>query len=294
MMKIPKTVYTIKSNIMFVAGLVLFVLFFAITYTPNFGLADNATGLGDMAGGNAAILLWYRHKGMCLPISCAIVLAVTTLSRTVLLLTTRTARIRENEYFLWQLGEVTVCALFINLFLSLYLHLGYLENLPIVLLVYLSVAIYPYAFYWLLVERVDRDLRIAEAQRTIVRLRQSEHEEKDIVRFADDKGTVRLVVGTGNIVSIEAAGNYVTILYWGGSRLMRYSLRNTLKGIEGLCDGTTLVRCHRSYYINIDKVKLLRKDPDGLYAEINYDGIDDIPVSKSYAAEVTQRFANRK
>ena len=29
-MRIPKTIYTLKSNIMFVAGLTLFVMFFAI------------------------------------------------------------------------------------------------------------------------------------------------------------------------------------------------------------------------------------------------------------------------
>lgn len=295
-MKIPKTIYAIRSNIMFVAGLVLFVMFFTIIYTPIYGVVEEATSLGDMVKGNAAITLWYRHRALCLPISCAIVLAVTTLSRVILLLTTHTARIREREYLLWQVGEVAVTALFLDLFLSLYLHLGYMENLPLVLLVYISVAVYPYAFYWLLAERIDRDMRIAEAQRTIVRLRHSERseEEKGMLRFVDDKGTVRLVVGSDKVVCIEAAGNYVTILYVTGSRLMRYSLRNTLKGIEDLCANGPLVRCHRSYFLNLDKVKLLRKASDGVYAEIDHEGVPDIPVSKSYASEVMQRFAEKK
>ena len=293
-MKIPKTVYALKSNIMFVAGLVLFVMFFAIIYTPNYGLSEEATSLSDMMGGNAAVMLWYRHQALCLPISCAIVLAVTTLSRVILLLTTRTARIREGEYLLWQFGEVAVTALFLDLFLSLYLHLGYFEYLPLVLLAYISVALYPYTFYWLLSERMDRDMRIAEAQRTIVQLRQgSEKEERGILRFAEDKDNVKLVVSSDKVVCIEAAGNYVTILYTNGSRLMRYSLRNTLKGIEELCSSGPLVRCHRSYYLNLDKVKLLRKAADGVYAEMDCEGVEDIPVSKSYAHEVMQRFAEK-
>lgn len=294
-MKIPKTIYSIKSTLMFIGGLVLFVLFFSIIYSPDYGLIEDATGLSDMGNGGTAIMLWYKHQALCLPISCAIVLLTTALSRMVLLLTTHTARIREGDYLLWQLGEVAATALFLDLFLSLYLHLGYLESLPLVMLVYISVAIYPYAFYWLLVERMDRDMRIAEAQRTIVHLRQAgDRSEKGIMRFADDKGDVKLVLSSDHVVSIEAAGNYVTILYDNGGRLKRYSLRNTLKGIEQVCADSPLQRCHRSYYLNLGKVKLLRKTTEGIFAEIDFEGVDDIPVSKSYAAEVMQRFAEKK
>ena len=290
-MKIPKTIYAIKSNVMFIAGLVIFVLFFAITYTPNYGFSVSAI----ISGHTNNEMLWYSHQGLCLPLCCAIILVTTTLSRTILLLTTHTARIREGEYLLWQAGEVTACSLFINLFLSLYLQLDYFENLPIVLLIYISIAIYPYAFYWLLVERIDRDRRIADAQRTIVRLRQRENQaDSSMLRFSDDKGNTKLVVSTENIISIEAAGNYVTILYVSGGRLMRYSLRNTLKGIENLCAGSSLARCHRSYFLNLDKVKLLRKASDGVYAEIDFEGVNDIPVSKSYAVDVMARLAEPK
>lgn len=294
-MKIPKTLYTIKSNLMFVGGLTVFVMLFAITYTPNYGIAEEATSLSDMLMGSEPVMAWYRHQALCLPICCAIILGVTALSRTLLLLTTRTSRLREGEYLLWQVAEVIATGLFCNLFLSLYLHLDYFENMPLVILVYLSVAVYPYAFYWLLVERMDRDLRIAEAQRTIVRLRQhNEEEENGTLRFTDDKGNVKLIVSTERVICIESAGNYVTILYENGGRLTRYSLRNTLKGIEELCDSHSLVRCHRSWFINLGRVRLLRKAPDGVYAEMDAEGVGDIPVSKSYSADVMQRFAERK
>lgn len=293
-MKIPKTLYSLKINIMFVASLVLFVLFFAIIYTPSYGAGEEVTSVSDLSQDEPLVTLWYSHQGLCLPICCAIILVVTALSRAILLLTTHTARIREGDYLIWQLGEVAATALFLDLFLSLYLHGSYFAYLPIVMIIYISVVIYPYAFYWLLVERMDRDLRIAEAQRTIVHLRQRDSgDDKGMLRFVDDKGNVKLVVSSDHVICIEAAGNYVTILYVTGSRLMRYSLRNTLKGIEELCAGGSLVRCHRSYYINLNKVKILRKSSDGIYAEIDHEGVDDIPVSKSYAADVMQRFAEK-
>ncbi len=294
-MRIPKTIYTPKSSLIFVGGLTLFVMLFAITYTPNYGISEEATSLSDMLSNSEPVAEWYRHQGLCLPICCAIVLVVTALSRMLMILLTRTARLREGEYLLWQVGEVIATGLFCNLFLSLYLHLNYFENMPPVILIYISVAIYPYAFYWLLSERMDRDLRIAEAQHTILRLRQrNDEEENGTLRFVDEKGNVKLIVSSERVICIESAGNYVTILYENAGRLTRYSLRNTLKGIEELCQSHRLVRCHRSWFINLDRVRLLRKAPDGVYAEMDAEGVSDIPVSKSYSSEVMQRFAERK
>ena len=281
-MKIPKSVYSVKHNIVFVVGLAVFVMLFAVIYTPGYGV-ENQTGLG----------LWYDHQGICLPICCAIILVSTSLSRLLLLLTTRTARIYETEYLLWQAAEVAVAGLFCTLFLSLYLHVDYFNLLPTVLLIYFSVALFPYTFYWLLVERMDRDQRIANAQRALMELRRNGGDDERTIRFADDKGNVKLIVSTDRVISIESAGNYVNILYENNGKLVRFSLRNTLKGIEELCDSYSLVRCHRSYFINLHKVKLLRKESDGVFAEIAAEGVEDIPVSKSYAADVMQRFASR-
>ena len=139
-MKIPKSIYTIKSNITFVVCLVAFVMLFAITYTPTYGLAEEAD---DLTVGAKAVTLWYDHQGLCLSICCAIILGTVAISRTLLLLTTRNARIHEGEYFLWQLAEVAVTGLFCNLFLSLYFHFAYFHLMPLTLLIYISVPFSP-------------------------------------------------------------------------------------------------------------------------------------------------------
>lgn len=292
-MKIPKTIYSVKSNLLFVGGLVLFVIFFALVYTPGYELCRQLTSAVTQT---TPFVPDATLQTLVLPVVCAVILAGTALSRTLLLLTTHTSRIHEGEYFLWQLGEVVTTALFIDLFLSLYLHTGYLEAIPPILLTYISIVFYPYAFYWLLVERIDRDTRIAEAQHTIVHLRQArDNDDRKTIRFVDDKGITKLVVSARHVICIEAAGNYVNILYTGGSDPVRYSLRNTLKGIEEPCaDSASLVRCHRSYYINLNHVKLLRRSSGGIYAEMDHEKVDAIPVSRSYAADVMQQFAERK
>ena len=88
------------------------------------------------------------------------------------------------------------------------------------------------------------------------------------------------------VLYIEAAGNYANIVYDDDGKTERFSLRNTLKGIEKLCAENHLVRCHRSYFVNIKRVKFIRRDHEFIYAQMNAEGVPDIPVSKTYAAEV--------
>ena len=89
----------------------------------------------------------------------------------------------------------------------------------------------------------------------------------------------------------RADGNYVTILYEDNGKLVRFALRNTLKAIEGLSN--SLIRTHRSYYVNLHHIKLLQKDTSGVFAEIDIPGVAPIPISKNYAADVAQQFSTQ-
>jgi DNA-binding LytR/AlgR family response regulator len=55
--------------------------------------------------------------------------------------------------------------------------------------------------------------------------------------------------------------------------------------------GTEFVRCHRSYIVNFEKVKVIRKDKDGLMLEFDDPSVIDIPVSKTYVNTVMQTFS---
>jgi DNA-binding LytR/AlgR family response regulator len=51
------------------------------------------------------------------------------------------------------------------------------------------------------------------------------------------------------------------------------------------------MRCHRSYIVNFEKVKVIRKDRDGLKLELDNLSVADIPVSKTYVSSVMQTFS---
>jgi DNA-binding LytR/AlgR family response regulator len=139
----------------------------------------------------------------------------------------------------------------------------------------------------------DRDLRLQQAQSKILDLsRGIERNESSMIRFTDEKGNVKLVVGTDRVICLESAGNYVTVCYDDESKLVRYSLRNTLKAMDSLAGTNGLVRCHRSFLVNLNHVRTLRRTPQGIYAEIGHSGVDDIPVSKSYASDLIRLFGS--
>jgi DNA-binding LytR/AlgR family response regulator len=60
---------------------------------------------------------------------------------------------------------------------------------------------------------------------------------------------------------------------------------------ENLTKESPLVRCHRSYIINLDKVKVLRKTKDGIFLEFETENTPDIPVSKTYYERVMNKFS---
>ncbi|MCQ2298160.1 MAG: LytTR family transcriptional regulator [Bacteroidales bacterium] len=291
MSKIPKLVYRLKSNVIFIIGMTLWVLLFATIYTPTFGLVPIDA---DHSVVPSRLSVWYASSSFCIPILCAIMLVVLVISRAMMWGLTRTNRMSGLEYFVWHAAEVIVICLFESLFLSLYFSVGYFQMLPLALLVALLVMGPPYFVYWLHAAKTESDVRLSEATQTIVELRNGLDRsalEAATIKFVDEKGNVRLIVSADLVYTIEAAGNYVTILYENNGRLTRFALRNTLKAVEDVCRPFDIVRCHRSWFVNLRKIRLLRHDPDGIFAEINGEGIPDIPVSKNYSAAVIQRLS---
>ena len=224
-MKLPNIYYTLKPNLVFCIGLPLFLMLFMILYRPGFGL-EESEGMRQ----------WTEHVGFCLPVVCAIVMGVLMASRAIICFLMVRHTLTKREYGLWQAAEFGVACLFVDLFLSLYLHINYFDLLPRIMLLGLGVLIFPYLFFWLVMGCIDRDQRLSDATLEAEQLRKGiERTEQGVIRFADEKGVVKLVVGAERIISLESAGNYVTILYNDDGKLVRYSLRNTLKGIEDNC-----------------------------------------------------------
>ncbi len=114
----------------------------------------------------------------------------------------------------------------------------------------------------------------------------------DMYHFYDDKGDLKLSVRPEMVYYLEAADNYVTIHYMNGAKVDKLMIRNTLKNIEWRFRDKGLVRCHRSYIINIRKVSVIRRQDCDVVVDFAQERMPVIPVSKGYSDVVMQYFSN--
>ena len=115
--------------------------------------------------------------------------------------------------------------------------------------------------------------------------------ESQITLF-DYTGALKLSVKSSNLYYIESDDNYIKVWYTDNKgRLKMYMLRCRLKTVEESFKGTSLIRCHRKYIVNADKVKVLRKESEGYFLDLDNDEIPPIMVTKTYAGNVLERFS---
>ena len=91
------------------------------------------------------------------------------------------------------------------------------------------------------------------------------------------------LVNVNDIEWLEAAGNYVNLHVAGRV----YPLRATMAGIERRLDSARFVRVHRSYMVNLDRVKEIEPLETG-DARITLDGGIRVPLSRRYRAVLRQ------
>jgi len=216
---------------------------------------------------------------------------VVVISRVLMFYTTR-GRFWLNywHYINWVLSEVFFMALFYTLFEILIFgddrEFGVLlklsvQNTALVLLL-------PYSAMWLYFSNREKKLQLDKlTQGELPAIVTS----NSMIPFHDEKDVLRISVKQDNLLYLEASDNYVNIYYLNKGKISKYLLRNTLKKMENLFEKTEIVRCHRSYMVNFDKVKVIRKEKEGLQLELDLPSVIDIPVSRSYVEKVMAKFS---
>ena len=106
----------------------------------------------------------------------------------------------------------------------------------------------------------------------------------------DRGGKLAFSTRRGNVLYIEAADNYSNIHYINEDKEDTFILHNSMKQLDSSDEYKSLLRCHRGYMVNIDNVKLLKKEKGILVLELTQ-GARSIPVSKTYTDRVVRFFA---
>lgn len=118
--------------------------------------------------------------------------------------------------------------------------------------------------------------------------------QKQKITLFDNSGALKLSLNPENLYYIESDDNYIKVWYTDSKGdLKQYMLRCRLKTVEESFKGSSLVRCHRKYIVNLSKVSMLRKESDGYVLDLANEEIQPITVTKTYTDTVLSHFTEQ-
>lgn len=265
---------TIIRTILFTA---IFALAFLNIYTP--------FGVTTMIKGTKFQLFLYSNLAILTG------MLVIVVSRLLMFLASRKSPLTYFGYSIWIFVEIVSMASFYALFDIFYLRdarepfdiaIAAIRNTALVILL-------PYSMLWLYFSYYDKVQQLKLLQRRPV----APKGVNDMLPFFDEKGTLRFSIKSQDLLYIEASDNYITIHYYDTkNKLSKYLVRNTLKKLESHHTYAGLLRCHRSFMVNFEKVKVMQKTSDGLILELHSDPSIQLPVSKTYVPGVINAFTS--
>jgi len=214
---------------------------------------------------------------------------VVVISRIILYqVTKRRGRITIAQFFIWIAIEIISMAMFYALYEKLFLDdpRSFVDAYKVSIQNTALVLLFPYSILWLYFSWIDKNRQLQKLADT----GEGGFDSKNMVTFHDEKGTMRLSIKLADLLFLQASDNYVTIVYDHQDKQAKYLLRSSLKVIQEELKHLPLIRCHRSYMVNFEKVKIIRREKDGLKLELETPILIEIPVSKTYVEEVFKAF----
>jgi DNA-binding LytR/AlgR family response regulator len=273
---VPEYLTSRKNTFRLIFFTSIFALVFIYIYSPfGFGNWHNLTQWQPFAYWSMAVITG---------------ILVVALSRLLMFVIYKSSNLTYLKYGLWIAGEIAFMALFYTLFLKIVLKDASitfdlfrksLQNTALIILI-------PYSVLWLYFSWQDKKEQIEMLSQGLTKKDISQN----LIPFYDEKNILRISIKMENLLYFEASDNYVNIYYLNKEKVSRFLLRNSLKKLESTFTNSELLRCHRSYMVNFKKVKVLRKEKDGLCLEMDTHESVDLPVSKTYVERVMNTFMN--
>ena len=283
MAAIPSFIYKRSNQITMIIFVPIFALLFITIYRPfNFEHIDEDTGLLTWLNISREVLVQLITLGFIL-----VGMAVVAISRWIMAIYTRKRTMSYILYISWVSFEILIMALIFTIAalftdtpksVTTLFYNSLIKTILILLIPYVMCYIY---FIWQ--ERV--------AQLRLIKERLAEDEtalQAAYIQIFDEKGEMRLSVRREHLILLESADNYVCVWYMNNNSPKKVLVRNTLTKVAQQLEATHIQRCHRSYIINLDLIKVMRREKEGIFVEFGIEGVPDVPISKTYISSINK------
>ena len=279
--KIPDYLANFRINIQ----MLLFVLVFSIAFVSIYTPFDLTT--------------WYQSNDDVMKMVYASItvlgcVSILVLSRLILWAVCRRERITILQYVLWIASEIILIVFVYSVFNKFALH----DDRPFedifkrALIFVPSILFIPYLvsyLYYSLKEKNNKLNSLLE-KKEIWDNKPYTHVD-EVSNFCDEKGRLKLSILLANVYYLASADNYVNIYYMDNGHMFHYMLRNNLKDLEEKLSNKGFCRSHRSYIVNMQKIKMISKEKDGMYINFDNEEVAPLPVSKTYSEQIVDKFA---
>ena len=206
---------------------------------------------------------------------------------------------RFGRYLLWNILEILAIAVCYVILLFLGAHKGlFAVDMPagfllvrafLYCLISLGVP-YLLAGMFFAIRDKDQTIRMINYGNVVSDEELPSHEEQKITLF-DNNGVMKLSISASNLFYIESDDNYIKVWYTDSKDVLKqYMLRCRLKTLEESFRDSDLMRCHRKYIVNMSKVRVLSREKNAYYLQLDSDLISPIPITKTYEEGVLARF----
>lgn len=279
--KVPKYMLEKRHQIL----MVLFVSAFAIAFINIFNPFDSKAWIKGTSITDTKYFAW---SSMLVLIGMAVV----ALSRVIMYKTSLKPNhnITILRYIIWVFIEVLLLSgAFTLLAIIVRNNLNLVTNDPIEIFTTaikntIGILFIPYLMCILYFSYQDRTAKLKELMGENIGFRSG-----NLISIRDSRGVLQLSVAKENLLYIESADNYICIWYQKNDTLKKQLMRITMRDISEQLAETNIVRCHRSYMVNLDLVKVMRREKENLFLELGVPGVKEIPISKTYGEKVLRR-----
>lgn len=190
--------------------------------------------------------------------------------------------------FIWTISHFAVIG-FANvafLYSMNYIQGGFWEVIIDLQISTLAVGIFP-VFFYIYYDQAKYFKKYAqEAEKMSLQIRQHpiDLQEDKLLVFKNENGEVEYQVPTSQLLFVKSDGNYLELMISDTATVKKQLLRNRIKNVLEEMP-TVFVRCHRSYIVNLEKVRSVDGNARGY--ELTLANTDlKVPVSRNLAGNV--------
>lgn len=278
--------YLLESRTL--TGSVIFIVLFSILFMVIYGPYSSTSWLTLMFQEQESSEVFSGFRMVMASVAFYLVaIAFLILSKVILHQVHRKRPITNGQLILWVGGEVVMVSFIYTIFTELFVITDpnlFLHILGRAILVLAFILIVPYIICVLYATTRYQRLLLDRVGMNIVN-EKNDNTDPKLIHLVDSTGRLKMSISIDSLYYVESQDNYVKIYYEADGKLCNYMLRSTTKAIENKF-GEYLIRCHRGYIVNKNKIKIFRNDRDGMYIKLTHDGIKQIPVSKSYSTNI--------